>query len=174
MSDARLARLADVLVGYSGGVREGDVVLLEGSDLAAPLLVELHRSILRAGAYSLPRLQVDGLAEVTFAEASDEQLEWVNPVRADELDHVDVRIHVSADWNTKSLTGVDPSRQALRQREDARFVSGEYDQKFVDGQIIKERRYSLTSQGDAAWSATRAFYTDAIDAYGAPRRVAHA
>jgi DNA-binding PadR family transcriptional regulator len=64
--------------------------------------------------------------------------------------------------------------QMMARLEDARLVAGEYDQKIVDGQIIKERRYSLTPQGEAAWSATRAFYTDAIAAYGAPRRVAHA
>jgi DNA-binding PadR family transcriptional regulator len=64
--------------------------------------------------------------------------------------------------------------QMMARLEDARFVSGEYDQKIVDGQIIKERRYSLTPQGEAAWSATRAFYTDAIEEYGARRRVAHA
>jgi DNA-binding PadR family transcriptional regulator len=64
--------------------------------------------------------------------------------------------------------------QMMARLEDAHFVSGEYDQKIVDRQIIKERRYSLTPQGDAAWSATRAFYTDAIEEYGAPRRLAHA
>jgi hypothetical protein len=33
----------------------------------------------------------------------------------------------------------------------------------------------LTSRGDAAWSATRAFYSDAIEAYGAAKpRLAHA
>jgi DNA-binding PadR family transcriptional regulator len=64
--------------------------------------------------------------------------------------------------------------QMMARLEDGRLVSGEYDQKIVDGQIIKERRYSLTPQGEAAWSATRAFYTDAIEEYGAPRRVAHA
>src|SRR3954465_5855169 len=64
--------------------------------------------------------------------------------------------------------------QMMARLEDARFVAGEYDQKIVARQIIKERRYSLTPPGEAAWAATRAFYTDAIEAYGAPRRVAHA
>jgi DNA-binding PadR family transcriptional regulator len=64
--------------------------------------------------------------------------------------------------------------QMMARLEDAQLVSGEYDQKIVDGQIIKERRYSLTTQGDAAWTSTRAFYTDAIETYGAPRRVVHA
>jgi DNA-binding PadR family transcriptional regulator len=65
--------------------------------------------------------------------------------------------------------------QMMARLEDAAFVSGEYDQKVVDGQIIKERRYTLTAKGDAAWTATRTFYADAIDAYGSRKPgVAHA
>ena len=65
--------------------------------------------------------------------------------------------------------------QMMARLEDAGFVEGAYDQKIVDGQIIKERRYSLTARGETAWTATRAFYSDAIDAYGAAKpRIAHA
>ena len=75
--------------------------------------------------------------------------------------------------------GIDRSGPAFYQMmarlEDAGLVSGEYDQKIVDGQIIKERRYTLTPRGETAWTATRAFYSDAIEAYGAARpRTAHA
>jgi DNA-binding PadR family transcriptional regulator len=69
--------------------------------------------------------------------------------------------------------GIDRSGPAFYQMmarlEDAGLVAGEYDQKIVDGQIIKERRYTLTARGDAAWTGTRAFYSDAIDAYGSTR-----
>ena len=65
--------------------------------------------------------------------------------------------------------------QMMARLEDAGLVEGEYDQKIVEGQIIKERRYTLTPAGDAAWSATRAFYSEAIDTYGARKaRAAHA
>jgi DNA-binding PadR family transcriptional regulator len=65
--------------------------------------------------------------------------------------------------------------QMMARLEDAGFVTGEYDQKIVDGQIIKERRYTLTPRGDAAWTSTRAFYSDAIEAYGSRKpRTAHA
>src|SRR4051812_12490825 len=65
--------------------------------------------------------------------------------------------------------------QMMARLEDARFVSGEYDQKVVDGQIIKERRYTLTARGQAAWNATRAFYTETIEEYEPRKRgVAHA
>jgi DNA-binding PadR family transcriptional regulator len=67
------------------------------------------------------------------------------------------------------------SYQMMARLEDAGLVTGEYDQRIVGGQIIKERRYALTPRGDAAWTATRAFYSDAIEAYGAPTpRIAHA
>jgi DNA-binding PadR family transcriptional regulator len=65
--------------------------------------------------------------------------------------------------------------QMMARLEDAGLVAGEYDQKIVGGQIIKERRYTLTLGGDAAWVATRAFYRDAIDEYGSAKpRIAHA
>jgi DNA-binding PadR family transcriptional regulator len=65
--------------------------------------------------------------------------------------------------------------QMMARLEDAGFVDGEYDQKIVAGQIIKERRYTLSGKGEGAWSATRAFYDDAVEEYGARRTgVAHA
>jgi DNA-binding PadR family transcriptional regulator len=56
--------------------------------------------------------------------------------------------------------------QMMARLEDAGLVAGDYDQKIVGGQIIKERRYALTPGGEAAWGATRAFYHDTIQAYG--------
>ena len=65
--------------------------------------------------------------------------------------------------------------QMMARLEDAKYVSGEYDQKIVDGQMIKERRYALEPRGDAAWVATRTFYAETIDQYGARKPgVAHA
>ena len=65
--------------------------------------------------------------------------------------------------------------QMMARLEDANLVAGEYDQKIVDAQIIKERRYSLTPPGESAWAATRAFYDEAIGVYGAVKpRTAHA
>jgi len=59
--------------------------------------------------------------------------------------------------------------QMMARLEDAGLVAGEYDQKIVDSQIIKERRYTLTARGEDAWSATRRFYSGAIATYGAKK-----
>jgi DNA-binding PadR family transcriptional regulator len=55
--------------------------------------------------------------------------------------------------------------QMMARLEDAGLIDGEYDQKVVAGQIIKERRYSLTAAGAAAWRSTRDFYLSKIAAF---------
>jgi DNA-binding PadR family transcriptional regulator len=62
--------------------------------------------------------------------------------------------------------------QMMARLEDAGFVAGEYAQRVVSGQIIKERRYETTPSGAAAWTLTRDFYLRQIAALDS--RVAHA
>ena len=52
--------------------------------------------------------------------------------------------------------------QLMSRLEDAGLVSGAYDQKIVDGQIIKERFYTISEAGAEAWQATRDFYVETI------------
>ena len=52
--------------------------------------------------------------------------------------------------------------QMMARLEDAGLVEGDYDQKVIDSQIIKERRYTLTPAGEAAWKRTRDFYVESI------------
>ncbi|HSC28899.1 MAG TPA: helix-turn-helix transcriptional regulator [Vicinamibacterales bacterium] len=55
--------------------------------------------------------------------------------------------------------------QMMARLEDAGFVAGQYEQKVLSGQIIKERLYTLTPAGAAAWAATRDFYLSTIAAF---------
>ena len=54
------------------------MVRIDGFDVAAPLVVALYRSALRAGAHPYST-SLDGLAELLLEEGSDEQLEYVSP-----------------------------------------------------------------------------------------------
>ena len=54
--------------------------------------------------------------------------------------------------------------QMMSRLEDAGFVEGWYDQKVVDGQILKERRYRLTRAGRRPLDETRAFYREQLAA----------
>ena len=79
MADSCIERLASVLVGYSANVQPGELVTIEGPLVATPLIVEIYREVLRAGGNPLPKLKLPRLFEILFAEASDAQLDWVDP-----------------------------------------------------------------------------------------------
>ena len=110
MRDPRYDRLADVLVRYSTRVRAGQLVRVSGSTVAEPLLEAVYEAVLRAGAHPLYRATPDGLSDLFFELASDEQLGYVNPVALHEIATVDATIGAWADANTKSTSRVDPAK----------------------------------------------------------------
>src|SRR6185312_6511341 len=75
-SERRLGRLADVLVGYSTRVGPGDLVMIEGSELASPLVLEVAERVLRAGGHPFARIGIEGLEEIRYRESSETQLDW--------------------------------------------------------------------------------------------------
>ncbi len=133
MGADRLERLAGVLVDYSTGVREGDLVSIDTGPAAAPLVRELWRQVLEAGGHPHLRLDVDGALELLLRDGSDEQLGWMSPLRRAEVERADVRIAIEADVNTRANSRIDPGRQAhaerardpLRRRHFARVSAGE-------------------------------------------------
>ena len=48
--------------------------------------------------------------------------------------------------------------QLMARMEDAKLVAGRYEQKVVEGQLIKERVYTATGAGVAAADQVRDFY----------------
>lgn len=116
MADERVERLAEVLVDYSTGVAPGNLVLLETSPLAAPLLRALYRRVLQAGGHPHVRIGLEEALEILLTEGSDEQIDWVSPARREEFERADARIAAEADSNTRHLSVVDPARQARMAR----------------------------------------------------------
>ena len=104
MADARLSKLADVLVNYSADVVAGDLVRLVGSPLTEPLLMELYRACLQAGAHPYVLMQPDAAAELLFAYGSDDQISFQNPIVQHEIETIDVTVSLWGSENTKALS----------------------------------------------------------------------
>jgi aminopeptidase len=132
--DTRVQRLAEVLVDYSIGVDKGDVVFVDASPLAAPLVRATYERIVEAGGHPEVRIGIEGVSEALLREGNDAQLDWVSPARMEEFERADARIAIEADFNARSLSGVDPARQArasrareqLRNRYLERAAAGEF------------------------------------------------
>lgn len=115
MRDPRLAKLASVLVHYSTGVKPGQLVRINGTCSSLPLVSELVREVIKAGAHPMLRLGYDEYEELMLAYASEEQLRYVNPVAIGEVERIDVHIGIWADENTRNLTRADPKRLSISQ-----------------------------------------------------------
>src|SRR2546423_7342093 len=138
-SDGRLGRLADVLVGYSTRVGPGDLVAVDASDLATPLVVEIVERVLSAGGHPYARIGLDGLEELRYRESSDAQLDWLSPIRSEEIERSDVRIAIEGGWNTRSLSSVDPAKLTRVKRAQEPLV-----RRYLERAANGELRWVLT------------------------------
>ena len=112
MNDPRISKLAKLLVEYSVALKKGQTVLINGNALAAPVIQEIYRAALRAGAFPEVNIGIDGLSEIFFKEATDAQLEYVSPFRKFRIERIDAQIGLWAEENTRSLTNADPKKMA--------------------------------------------------------------
>ena len=113
MRDPRYAKLAGVLVNYSVAVEKGELVEISGGAIAAPLIAEIYREVLKVGGHPFLRIGLPGLTETFFKTAKQHQLKFVNPISEFEVDKVDKVISLWGTENTKAMAGIDPKKQDL-------------------------------------------------------------
>jgi aminopeptidase len=113
MEDLRLAKLADVLVNYSTGVKKGDLVRISGPLVGRDLIVAIYRAVLAAGGHPLVLMAPDECQELRLELGSEEQLRYENPVDLQIVETIDVSISLWGQDNTKALSGTAPAKQAL-------------------------------------------------------------
>src|SRR5438876_3470133 len=81
MVDPRIEKLASVLVHYSLQIRRNDLFRIAGPSLATPLIRAVYAEALAAGANPYVRVSLEGLEELFYRKATDEQLRFVSKDR---------------------------------------------------------------------------------------------
>ena len=139
MRDPRIDKLAELITGYSLGLREGQVYRIDGEEIAIPLAVALYRAAIRRGALPYTRIVPSGLDEIELQEASEEQLAHISELERLASDRLDAWTSLWGTVNTRSLTRADPERRRLQLATHYRMVN---------------RRWERISTGDLAWCGT--------------------
>src|SRR6266851_3793353 len=112
MRDPRLTSLAEVLVHYSVGVKKGQLCRIHGNAVSMPLINELYRQVVIAGANPVVRVAPDEAPEIFFRHASDEQLTFADPIGKYEIEKLDCSIGIFGESNKRALSQVDTGRLA--------------------------------------------------------------
>jgi len=107
---------AELLCGYCLEVGERQQVLVRSTTLAAPLLLELQRSILERGGWPLLRVELPGQTEGYYAHARDWQLDDHPAIAYEEAKRADATLGIQAPENTRALSAIDPQRLARANR----------------------------------------------------------
>ncbi|CAN5791277.1 hypothetical protein BH23CHL2_BH23CHL2_26010 [soil metagenome] len=111
--DPRTERLADVLVNYSLQAQPEQLVAVQGSPLAVPLILAMYERLLQAGAYPMPLVSIPGADELLLKLGNDDQLGYISPVQRAVIEDIGASLSIISEPNTRRLSGVDPSRQRM-------------------------------------------------------------
>jgi aminopeptidase len=137
-----VGRWATLLVDYCLRVQPGETIAISSELEARPLIEACARAVVDRGAFPIVRVELPGLSEYFVAHASQAMLGHLSPVSIREAEVVDGRIRISAETDTRSMSAIDPGRQAIVDR--ARYPLRE---------LLSKKRWVLTQYPTLAYAA---------------------
>jgi aminopeptidase len=137
--DSRYERLGELVVAYSLGLREDDLLRIDAPLVAAPLVAGIYRAALRRGANAYVNSQVPGFVEVLLKHGSDDQISYISPIQRREIEVIDALVTIWSDSNTRSLSGAEPGR---------------HQQYIASRRTLTNRFWERIGAGEARWCGT--------------------
>jgi aminopeptidase len=132
MADARVEKLAEVLVNYSLELKPEQTFWLRTTPLAEELNLEVYKAAIKAGTHVFLDQRMPGTEEIFYKYASGEQLDYVSPLRKMVVETFDASLYIEALHNSRSLSGIDSTRIA-RTRKAGAELSSKLMQRSADG-----------------------------------------
>ena len=101
-------KYAQVLVDYSTDVQKGDLVQIRAASIYAKDLVKaVYKRVLEKGAHPILRTSFEDFSDIFIKYASDEQLDYIDPIIKLEYEKIDKFISIGAPMNTKNMARAD-------------------------------------------------------------------
>ncbi len=110
---------AELLVRYSLELKKGERLLIASTYLSEPLVQEVFRQALKAGAHPETWITLNGLARTLYDEGSPEQLQYTSPLYRHAVEHFEAILSIRAPFNVKELQTVDPEKKKTASMADA-------------------------------------------------------
>ena len=117
MADPRVEELARILVRHSLGVKRGETVLISSSsELAKPLVLEIYREVMEAGAHPMTSISFEETQNIFYQKASESQLLNFPRIKHYEAKNIDCVVNIRAPLNKKALSNIDPGKVGARSK----------------------------------------------------------
>jgi len=142
VTDDLIGRWADLLVDYCLGVTPGERILIASEWEGRPLVEACYRAVVLRGAEPIVRLDLPGLNEFYLQHATETQLAALPTLSLYEAETIDGRIRIAAESDTRSMSRIDPARQALVDKA-----------RYPIRKAASRKRWVLTQYPTAAYAA---------------------
>lgn len=133
-------RLAELLTSYNVPIRKGELVVIMGSVESIPLVREIAMKVLDRGGHPVTNIGVPDLGEYYVTHATDEQLEYVNPVAKFIYEEADVLFNIDAPNHVRAMASVPPENLAKSQRASSQLFG-----RFMERMSSGELRWNLSA-----------------------------
>lgn len=128
MNDIRIERWAHTLVHYCLYLKEGDILAIQATPLAAPLIEAVYRETLLVGAYPVPLIELESLKEILLREGNDNQLTTPSPLAQTLAEKANARLNIQSSGNPKSLSNI-PSARSAKYRQASHGLATHFRQR---------------------------------------------
>ena len=130
-------KYAEVLVDYSVDVKKRDTVQIRATSAEAKELVKaVYKRVLQKGGHPIVRTSIVDLTDTFIKYATDEQLDYVDPITKMEYETIDKFISIGAPLNTKSMARADLNKLSRRGKATKQ---------------LSEILMSRSAKGEASW-----------------------
>ncbi|MFZ7121726.1 MAG: aminopeptidase [Eubacteriaceae bacterium] len=136
MVDSRVEKYAQTLVNYSLKVEKGNLVIIQGYEMAMPLIEECYREIIKLGAHPHVLLKHD-LNEILLKYGNNDQLSYISPVSEEMINKADRLLNIGGGNNTKYMSNIDSNKISLYNKSNGKI-----------SKILTER----AAKGEMNWS----------------------
>ena len=110
-------KYAEVLVDYSTNVKKGDLVQIRATSIYAKDLVKaIYKRVIQKGAHPIMRTSYEDFSDIFIKYASDEQLDYIDPIVKLEYETIDKFISIGAPMNTKNMARADLNKLSHRSK----------------------------------------------------------
>ena len=123
MADTLVEKLARVMVNYSLELRPGQKFWLRTTPLAEELNLAVYEEAVKAGAHVFVDQRMPGAEEIFYKYASDEQLDYISPLREIVVETFDAELYIDAEHNSRNLSAIDGARLARSRKANAELFS---------------------------------------------------
>ncbi|MBU1694665.1 MAG: aminopeptidase [Verrucomicrobia bacterium] len=173
--DRRISNLARVLVRYSVHARPRELIALDATPAAEPLVLAVYEELLRAGAYPIVRMNPAETTELFYRHGKSHHFDTPHPIQRAMAEHLDGSIHIESSPNTRALSNVNPATQARVSRSTRPLREKMIRKKwcltlFPTQAYAQDADMSLAEFEDFVYAATFADRRDPIAAWRALSR----